>query len=238
MLVEAAASAPFTHAQPITSVIFDVHSTLIDQGDVDAWLTLALERSQLSLPDDQQAAVAAYLDRVWENARVFDPNSERDLSSEAHQRVFHQLLAQGPSIPADLSTALYATMLGTWRAYDDAVPTLRALKDLGTRIALLSNAEPALRSVIDREGLGALADAVVLSCDIGVVKPNLAAFTAALESIDSTPGQTLMVGDSGNDDVGGTALGLRTLILPRTRGPVHGLALVLGVVRASLDLAS
>ena len=58
-------------------------------------------------------------------------------------------------------------------------------------------------------------------------------FEASLNSIDSTAAETLMVGDSGHDDVGGTALGMRTLVLPRTRGPLHGLAVVVGLVAAS-----
>jgi len=237
MLIEAAASASFTRAQPITSVILDVHSTLIDQGSSDAWLDLALARSGFTLAPTEQTRLVTFLDRVWENARIFDPTSERDLSSEAHERVFHALLAQGPAIDPVLSTALYEVILDTWKAYDDAVPTLLALKELGVRIALLSNAALALREVLDREGLTALVDAVVLSCEIGVVKPELASFTAALEALGSTPGETLMVGDSGHDDVGGTSLGIRTLILPRTRGPMHGLALVVGLVRASRELA-
>jgi len=35
-----------------------------------------------------------------------------------------------------------------------------------------------------------------------------------------------MVRDPGTDDVGGTPLGIRTLILPRTTGRTHGLDLV------------
>jgi len=238
MLVEAAAQAPFTQAQPITSVIFDVHSTLIDQGDSDAWLSIALARSGHHLEPGEHAELSAFLDRVWENARVFDPTSERDLSTEAHERVFHLLLAQGPAIDGALAAALYEAILDTWHVYDDAVPTLHALRELGVRVALLSNAALALRTVLDREGLTALVDAILLSCEIGVVKPELASFTAALQALGSTPAETLMVGDSGHDDVGGTGLGMRTLILPRTRGPVHGLALVTGLVRASRELSS
>jgi FMN phosphatase YigB (HAD superfamily) len=39
-----------------------------------------------------------------------------------------------------------------------------------------------------------------------------------------------MVGDSPDDDTGAARLGVRTLILPRTRGPVHGLEVVLRLV--------
>jgi hypothetical protein len=39
-----------------------------------------------------------------------------------------------------------------------------------------------------------------------------------------------MVGDSSRDDVGGVPLKIRTLILPRTEGPVHGLGTILWMV--------
>jgi len=40
----------------------------------------------------------------------------------------------------------------------------------------------------------------------------------------------LMVGDNANDDGGATHLGMRTLILPRTAGRVHGLKAVTALV--------
>jgi len=238
MLVEAAAQAPFHPAQPITTVIFDVHSTLIDQGDSRAWLDIALTKSGLELPPAAHGELASFLDRVWENARVVDPTSARDLSSQAHEQVFHELLAGGPELDPQLGQALYDVILDTWHAYADAVPTLAALKQLGIRVGLLSNAALPLHAVLDREGLSDFADATVLSCEVGVVKPELAIFQAILDALGSTAAESLMVGDSGHDDVGGTGLGMRTLVLPRTRGASHGLAVVLGLVRASQELAN
>ena len=49
---------------------------------------------------------------------------------------------------------------------------------------------------------------------------------AAVNALGLRPTQVLIVGDSGTDDVGGTPLGIRTLILPRTTGRIHGLDLV------------
>ncbi len=233
MLVKAAASAPFNPAQPITSVLFDVHSTLVDQGSSADWLHRALAKAPTDFDDIKTGELESFLDRIWENGRVLDPQSSRDLSPEAHARVFFELMAQGPSLPSELAQALYHVMLDTWHAYDDAVPTLAALKELGIKIGLLSNVGVSIHHVLEREGLTQFADGIVLSYEIGVVKPALAMFEASLESIGSTPAETLMVGDSGHDDVGGTALGMRTLVLPRTRGQIHGLAVVVGLVAAS-----
>ncbi len=214
-----------------------MHSTLIDQGDAREWLDIALTKSGLVLAADAHAELAGFLDRVWENARVLDPTSERDLSSQAHERVFHALLAQGPELDPRLGAALYDVILDTWHAYEDAAPTLAALHELGVKVGFLSNAALPLHEVLHREGLAIHADAVVLSCEVGVVKPDLAIFTAVLDALDSNAAETLMVGDSGHDDVGGTGLGMRTLVLPRTRGATHGLAVVVGLVQASADLA-
>ena len=233
MLVKAAASAPFNPAQPITSVLFDVHSTLVDQGSSADWLQRALTQASMDRAVVNIQELESFLDRIWENGRVLDPDSSRDLSATAHAQVFYDLLAQGPTVPTELGTALYEVMLDTWHAYEDAVPTLTELKELGIKIGLLSNVGVSIHHVLEREGLAQCADGIVLSCEIGVVKPNLGMFEASLQSIGSTAAETLMVGDSGHDDVGGTALGMRTLVLPRTRGPIHGLAVVVGLVTAS-----
>ncbi|MDD2857562.1 MAG: HAD family hydrolase [Candidatus Nanopelagicales bacterium] len=236
MLVESAAQAPFNRVLPITAVLFDFHSTLIDQGDAASWLGHALARAPHELGSDQRSALLAFLDRIWENARVIDPESARDRSPVDHERVFHELLVHGPSMDAPLAAALYASLLDSWHAYADAAPTLRALRAAGVRIGVLSNVGVSIRGVLEREGLADLVDAVVLSCEVGAVKPDPAIFTSALDALGSTAAQTLMVGDSGHDDVGGTALGMRTLVLPRTRGDVHGLAVVVGLVDASRAL--
>lgn len=233
MLVKAAANAPFNPASPITSVLFDVHSTLVDQGSSADWLELALIKAPTDLTAAHRETLELFLDRIWENGRVVDPQSSRDLSPEAHADVFFALVSQGPAVAPALAQALYDVMLDTWHAYEDAVPTLQALKDLGIKIGLLSNVGVSIHHVLEREGLAKFADGIVLSCEIGVVKPNLEMFQASLSSIGSTAAETLMVGDSGHDDVGGTALGMRTLVLPRTRGPLHGLAVVVGLVAAS-----
>lgn len=213
---------------PVRGVLFDLHSTLVDQGDAATWLDLALARcGHEALPETDRPALLAFLDRIWENARVHDPDSLRDLSPEDHERVFHTLLAEGPDVDRTLGDALYATLLDTWVAYDDAAPVLRALRAAGVRTVVLSNVGVDVRHVLGRDGLLDLVDGVVLSCEVGVVKPEPGIFAAGLDLLGVPADEALMVGDSGKDDAGAAALGIRTLILPRTRGPVHGLAAVL-----------
>ena len=147
---------------PIEGVIFDIHSTLVDQGDADAWLDAALAVAPHPLTDGERADLVAFLDRIWEGARISDPQSTRDLSFADHSRVFHELIAAGPGVDTSLANALYDVMLSTWQAYDDTLPTLQALRESGVRICLLSNAGVPIRTVLDRDGLTPWYDAIVL----------------------------------------------------------------------------
>jgi HAD superfamily hydrolase (TIGR01509 family) len=212
----------------IESVIFDFHSTLVDGGEPEAWVDVALRR--LGRPSPAPAGLSAYLDELWAHAYTVDPKSERDLSPERHRDVFTRTMALFPGGDAELTAALYDTMTGQWRPFDDTGPVLHELKARGVRIAVLSNVGIDIRDCLTRNGLDAYVDEVVLSYEVGVVKPDPAIFALTLDRLGTTADVTLMVGDSGRDDTGGTTLGLRTLILPRTRGPLHGLDAVVRLV--------
>lgn len=204
---------------PIRAVLLDFHSTLVDQGDADEWLSAALARSGVRISEVERAAITDRLDRIWMHARKVDPGSDRDHSAEAHAAVFHEVMAG--YVAAELQNALYDVMLDMWWAYDDAAPLLSALRQRGVRTAVLSNVGVDIRPVMERHGPSA--DAVVLSCEVGAVKPQPEIFAAALAALGVEPQEALMVGDSWEDDAGAAALGIRTLILPRTRGRLHGL---------------
>lgn len=227
--------ADFGSMVPIDTVVFDLHTTLVDQGDSEAWLTHA-ERSLGQAPHPKasaRAAMVAYLDVIWEQAHQRDPDARRDRSAAAHRALFEELMADAPYGDASLTQALYAAVSSQWRAYSDAVPVLAALRALGVRTVVLSNTGIDIHDVLRREGLQEHLDAVVQSYEVGAVKPQPEAYWAALATVGARPERSLMVGDNPGPDAGGAAIGIRTLILPRTRGPVHGLAVVVGLVTAS-----
>ena len=93
---------------------------------------LAVEPHPLTAKE--RTELVAFLDRIWEGARVTDPGSTRDLSFEDHSRVFHELLGDGPAVDRRLANALYDVMLSTWHAYEDTIPTLRELRGMGIAI--------------------------------------------------------------------------------------------------------
>lgn len=224
---------PFPSPDPIEGVLFDFHSTLVDQGDPRDWIRLAWKHAgRDGDPVDVLGAakverLASWVDRIWERARDVDPNSERDLDPIRHRKVFRALVDAQPEADPELGSALYETLLEPWTPYDEAGPVLRALKEQGVRTALISNVGVDVRRVLDRAGFAGLFDAVVLSYEVGAVKPDAEIFQRALDLIGVPASRALMVGDSWRDDAGAAELGIRTLVLPRTAGSTHGLDLVL-----------
>jgi HAD superfamily hydrolase (TIGR01509 family) len=217
-------------------VVFDFHHTLAHAGDPAVWLREAwtnLGRDgdpESTFGRDRHDAAVAFLDQLWERAREIDPESERDLDPDRHREVFDRLIAEAPGIDLELADALYAIMHRQWDVYDDVLPVLEALRDKGVRVAMLSNVGFDLTPTLERTGVGALVDGSVLSYAVGVVKPDPGIFQRALEVLDLPASEVLMVGDAWRDDAGAAALGVRTLILPRTDHPSHGLELVLRLV--------
>jgi FMN phosphatase YigB (HAD superfamily) len=222
--------------ESIKGVIFDFHGTLVEGGDAGRWIDAAVRHlaedgsPPPALSADQIAGLREHLDQIWYHAHTIDPASERDLSQNRHWDVFSRTVALYPGVKPELIAALYAVMPDQWAFFDDTLPVLRELKSRGVRIVVLSNIGLDIRPLFDRVGVSGLLDGVVLSFEVGLVKPDPAIYAHALELLDVAGSQTLMVGDSPRDDVGGVPLGIRTLILPRTQGPVHGLGTVLRMV--------
>jgi len=226
----------FGEPGPIEAVLFDFHSTLVDQGDPQVWLELAWHRAgRDGSPSDQLGEqgrndLAGWVNRIWEHVREVDPDNERDLSPVRHREVYDELMADVPAVDDDLAHALYECMLETWIPYEDTVPVLTELRRRGVRIALVSNVGIDVRPVLEAGELTDLFDAVVLSFEAESVKPAAPIFERALSAVGAAPQNALMVGDSPHDDAGAALIGIRTLLLPRTSGTRHGLDLVLGLV--------
>ena len=154
-----------------------------------------------------------------------DAESLRDLRVAAAQ-VLSQGLGRNVTVEAMMSSIRF-------RAFEDAAPALVELRELGLSLVCVSNWDYALPRVLSDVGLGHLLDAVVTSAGVGVPKPGLEIFDAALRAAGCEASAALHVGDGLEEDVAGArSAGLRALLLDRTgRGDISSLAEVAGRLR-------
>jgi putative hydrolase of the HAD superfamily len=112
------------------------------------------------------------------------------------------------------------------RPYPETRAVLGLLRDCGEhRLELLTNGLPCLqREKIHGAGLEAYFDAVCVSGDVGVGKPDPRPFRLLLEQLESPAQRASMVGDNPERDIlGAQAAGVTAIWIDRgTRQPVEG----------------
>jgi putative hydrolase of the HAD superfamily len=119
------------------------------------------------------------------------------------------------SLPLDdVLEALLAAI--RFRAYPEVPDVLARLREGGARLAVVSNWDVSLHDVLERTGLRPLVDAVVISAELGVAKPDPAIFRAALDRLGAAAEGAVHVGDSLEHDVAGArAAGLEAVLVAR-----------------------
>jgi putative hydrolase of the HAD superfamily len=212
-----------------------VETVLLDAGgvllDLDyAFLKRLLEAREVlttveALSESEAVARTTIDRRVREGGR----------SSEAWRDYFRILLIR-VGAPPEFAEEIIDTLaeahqrVGLWTvAIDGAVATVRALKESGYRIGVVSNAEGRVERDLEGAGYAGLLETVVDSHLVGVEKPDPRIFHIALERLGAAAETTVFVGDvPAVDVVGARAAGLQAILLDR-----HDLYAVAGVTRVA-----
>lgn len=199
----------------LRAVLFDVDFTLAQPGpllgpegyrDAGARYGLTLEPERYA-----EARAAAVLD--------LRHHPELDHDEEVWVR-FTEDIVRGMGGEGDDIRAIAEEITGGWEhsenfeLYDDALPALAALRELGLLIGLVSNTSRDLDAFIRHFGLDV--DAWISSGRHGKVKPSPTIFRVALEMLEVDAAEAAMIGDSPVDDVDGArALGMRAFLIDR-----------------------
>jgi putative hydrolase of the HAD superfamily len=186
---------------------------ILDYGNVltraqdQAWMDGAARR----LGADAAAFRAAY----WQHRHAYDA----DLTAAAY---WGRVLAasrpgEGALNPVDLAWLIEADV-ASWCVYHDEVWALAGeFRRTGGRTAFLSNSGPEVMTrVREQWPLDIRFDAVVISCEVGVSKPDPRIYQLCLDRLGLPARETLFVDDRADNIEGAARVGLRTL---RFEGP-------------------
>jgi HAD superfamily hydrolase (TIGR01509 family) len=217
------------------AVLFDAGDTLIRlAGSGEKLLHRAAADLGVERLDPEKVA------HVWQQVLDRSGTAEelakgRDLSNARHREVWTALYdaAGCEALAPGLSEELYALTVRaeSWEAFPDTLPTLRAVRDRGLRVGIVSDTGFDLRPALDQLGLSPFLNAVVMSFQHGVCKPAVEPFRTACDQLRVRPEQTLMVGDNPLTDSGAVAAGMYVFLLPRPpRSGPRGLGHVLSLI--------
>ena len=220
---------------PIRAVLFDWGDTLFESPHAPTVILDAARARGIGL---QPESATRIWNDLWDAGKTAEEHAKgRDLSREAHRRVWMALFSRANTEVPGIDQLLYDRVMDPagWIPYPDTERTLRALRGRGLKIGIVSNTAHDLRSFFAAKGLADLIDAYALSYEVGVQKPGRGIFDAASRMLGTSPAETLMVGDDPVSDGGAGAAGLRLYILPphATPGASRGLDRVIELVDAS-----
>ncbi|HEX5043169.1 MAG TPA: HAD-IA family hydrolase [Candidatus Polarisedimenticolaceae bacterium] len=103
-----------------------------------------------------------------------------------------------------------------WKVFPEVEASLDRLRAAGIGLGVVSNWDSRLPVLLDRLGLAARFDVVVVSALAGVEKPHPEIFRRALEGLGADPTRTAHVGDIPElDGAGAHAAGIRPILLER-----------------------
>ncbi len=141
-----------------------------------------------------------------------------------------------PELVGDLARKDAELMRQHCRLYDDSVPFLTGLRAQGIPVALVSNCGDTTRSLLEDLGVVPLADAVILSCEVGSMKPSPDIYVCALEELGVAATDAVFIDDQPGFCVGAEAVGVRAFQITRADldGQVSGSGLP--VVRSLFDV--
>ncbi|HEX2980545.1 MAG TPA: HAD family hydrolase [Anaerolineaceae bacterium] len=213
-------------SSPFSVVLFDLGSTLIYFDAVwsemfpraNADLINALHAAGIMVKAD---AFASAFNQGLDNYR-----QERDNEFIEHSTLYvlRKLLEEHgyPNVPEEILRnplkAMYAVSQAAWRIEDDTHATLRALRQQGYRLGLISNAadDADIQTLVDNHGLRPYFEIILSSAAVGWRKPHPRIFALALEHFGVKPQQAVMVGDTlGADILGANNLGMGSVWITR-----------------------
>jgi HAD superfamily hydrolase (TIGR01509 family) len=216
-----------TLSVPLRAVLFDWGDTLFHAPHAPEVIVSFARASGGEMSEERAREL---WDEIWAVGKTPEEIAKgRDLSTEAHRRVWMDLFSRLDREVPGLSRALYERVMDprSWVPYADTRTTLEAVRRRGLKVGVVSNVPADLRPVFAKHGLADLVDSYTHSYEVGAEKPDPAIFLAAAKSLGVKPKETLMVGDH-EVDRGAERAGMRAFVLPAEfDGDVRGLGAVL-----------
>lgn len=125
---------------------------------------------------------------------------------------YWQDVAQQLRLDADALTALRADYFKGDSLDTELIDLIRSLKAEGVRVGLLSNDSLSLREKLTLLEIADLFDPLVISADIGIMKPAPQAYRAVLDLMNLPPEQVLFVDDMPDNIAGANAVGMQGIL--------------------------
>ncbi|MEV6342512.1 HAD family hydrolase [Actinoplanes sp. NPDC051851] len=203
----------------VTAVLFDLDGTL---GDHDGTAGEALRAWLPTVGIDPTPETIRRWDEVAETHLAAWRSREIGYQEQRRRRLRDFGFTYAPERLDEIFTGYLAEYETRYRAFDDVVDALAAVREKGLKVAVLTNGSRGQQlKKLARMGLADLGP-VWTPDDLGMAKPDPGSFSEAVARWQLAPGEVLSVGDRYDFDVlAARAAGLQAVHLDRVQaGPL------------------
>ena len=198
----------------IDACVFDAYGTLFDFNS-------AASAARDELGDDWQRLSDLWrlkqLQYTWLRGLAQHHADFRQVTGDALDFALASLKIERPGLRNRLMN-LYLQL----NTYPEVPAMLRALKDRGMKLAILSNGTPSmLAAVVRNSGLDDVFDAVLSVEEVGVYKPHPSVYALAAQRLGIAPARICFLSSNGWDAFSAKAFGFRVLWCNRFGQPAE-----------------
>jgi len=213
-------------------IFFDLGDTLMYDKDpwgpifpcADATMRKSLAEAGYSLAENAYGEFDTIFDLYYH--RRTDTVKE-----ETTVQLLRELMEKQGASPPDpvlfaAMEAMYAITQKNWFVEEDATQTLEALKGMGYRLGIISNAadDENVQELVDKGQLRPYFEFILSSAACGIRKPDAHIFQLALDHFKVSPEKTAMIGDTLDADIlGANQIGIYSIWASRrAKDPPEG----------------
>ncbi len=214
----------------LSTILFDLGSTLIYSKRSWSPIFIAAEQALVRVlqeagvsitTPDLQTVHGGFLDTYYAE-RGNSPIEQTTGAALRHLLANHGHAQTPEMVQRQALDALYAVTQENWYLEADAIPTLRALKQQGKQLGLISNTsdDRNVQQLLDLFCLRPFFDCLITSAATGIRKPDSRIFQYALDHFGIPPQAGMMVGDTLEADIlGANQVGLYSVWITRRAAP-------------------
>lgn len=179
----------------VRAVIFDMYETLITHYHENAPLCFSPQMAM------QAGVPLARFQAIWRGRE-----HERTTGKLSLEETLTLILKENDAFSKDLVTRMVAKRVATAQScfahlHPEIVPMFSALKEKGMRIGLISNCFSEEAQVIRESRLAPYFDAICLSYELGMCKPEPEIYKVCVDRLGAAPKECLYVGDGGSSEL-------------------------------------
>jgi HAD superfamily hydrolase (TIGR01509 family) len=196
----------------VDAVLFDFSGTLFRLEEDESWFD-GIEVDERRVEGHVQAELMRRLTAPVGQHVEMTPDAyhawiNRDLEPHLHREAYLHVLRES-GLADHHAESLYDRVIdpSSWTPYPDTADVLKSLHRQGIKTAVVSNIAFDVRPALEAIGVADYLDEVVLSYEVGAVKPDAAIFETALTRLGVDAERAVMVGDSDEADGGARAIG-------------------------------